>query len=136
MHNLHVRSRVITRVGSHKKDVLMFCQTRARACQEQVQLLDRESATLIWRLLELLIKQNGVRAFSIPIAFPFLKKIFFVLIVFSYFFLHIFFFLNNVFLNLMDLLLILHWSCNYISSSLYGFFTNSKLIFPPSPSLW
>ena len=50
----------VHRANSHKKDVLYFCGERARICREHIDMLDRESAGLIWRLLELLIKQNGV----------------------------------------------------------------------------
>ncbi|XP_059152766.1 protein transport protein Sec16A-like isoform X2 [Physella acuta] len=49
----------LTRVSTHKKDVLLFCQQKARACAEDISLPDRESAQLLWRFLELLIKQNG-----------------------------------------------------------------------------
>ncbi|GFO45592.1 transport protein sec16a [Plakobranchus ocellatus] len=49
----------LTRANTHKKDVLLFCQQKAKECAENVSMTDRESAQLIWRLLELLIKQNG-----------------------------------------------------------------------------
>ncbi|CAL1538622.1 unnamed protein product [Lymnaea stagnalis] len=49
----------LTRNNTHKKDVLLFCQQKARSCAEDISLADRESAQLLWRLLELLIKQNG-----------------------------------------------------------------------------
>ncbi|XP_013096813.2 uncharacterized protein LOC106080064 isoform X1 [Biomphalaria glabrata] len=50
----------LTRTNTHKKDVLLFCQQKAASCAENVSLLDRESAQLLWRFLELLIKQNGL----------------------------------------------------------------------------
>ncbi|KAL3871831.1 hypothetical protein ACJMK2_039803 [Sinanodonta woodiana] len=45
---------------THKNDVVVFCQKKARACAENINMMDRESAELIWRFLELLIKQNGI----------------------------------------------------------------------------
>ena len=52
------------RGDTHKNDVLTYCQSKAKACAENVQLTDRDSAELIWRLLEVLIKQNGVSTFN------------------------------------------------------------------------
>ncbi|XP_060066100.1 uncharacterized protein LOC132546405 [Ylistrum balloti] len=49
----------VIRGDTHKNDVLSFCQRKARACTENINMIDRESAELIWKLLELLIKQNG-----------------------------------------------------------------------------
>ncbi|XP_033732469.1 LOW QUALITY PROTEIN: uncharacterized protein LOC117321945 [Pecten maximus] len=49
----------VIRGDTHKNDVLSFCQRKARACAENINMIDRESAELIWKLLELLIKQNG-----------------------------------------------------------------------------
>ncbi|XP_021349044.1 uncharacterized protein LOC110447583 isoform X3 [Mizuhopecten yessoensis] len=49
----------VIRGDTHKNDVLAFCQRKARACAENINMIDRESAELIWKLLELLIKQNG-----------------------------------------------------------------------------
>ncbi|XP_078325868.1 uncharacterized protein LOC111124202 isoform X11 [Crassostrea virginica] len=49
----------LVRGDTHKNDVLRYCQMRAKACAENVQLTDRDSAELLWRFLELLIKQNG-----------------------------------------------------------------------------
>ena len=48
------------RGDTHKNDVLLFCQRKAKECIDDMDLDDRESAELIWRFLELLIKQNGV----------------------------------------------------------------------------
>ena len=50
----------ISRNETHKNDVLLYCQAKAKECADNVAMLDRESAELIWRLLELLLKQNGV----------------------------------------------------------------------------
>ena len=36
----------------------------AKQCAETIQMEDRESAELIWKFLELVIKQNGVRLLS------------------------------------------------------------------------
>ncbi|XP_067662358.1 protein transport protein Sec16A-like isoform X2 [Haliotis asinina] len=49
----------LTRADTHKNDVLQFCQRKAQKCAENINMVDRDSAVLIWRLLELLIKQNG-----------------------------------------------------------------------------
>ncbi|XP_052250710.1 uncharacterized protein LOC127857963 isoform X3 [Dreissena polymorpha] len=49
----------LVRGDTHKNDVLLYCQSKARACAENMALEDRDSAELIWRFLELLIKQNG-----------------------------------------------------------------------------
>ncbi|CAH1786045.1 unnamed protein product [Owenia fusiformis] len=44
---------------THKNDVVSFCQSKIKEALEDQQLVDRESAILVWKLLELLIKQNG-----------------------------------------------------------------------------
>ncbi|XP_064615926.1 LOW QUALITY PROTEIN: protein transport protein Sec16A-like [Liolophura sinensis] len=44
---------------THKNDVLMFCQRQAKMCKEDVDMIDRDSAELLWKFLEMLIKQNG-----------------------------------------------------------------------------
>ncbi|KAK3087524.1 hypothetical protein FSP39_007014 [Pinctada imbricata] len=49
----------LVRGDTHKNDVLVFCQRKAKECLDNVQMMDRESAALIWKYLELLIKQNG-----------------------------------------------------------------------------
>jgi len=48
------------RVETHKNDVLLFCQSMSATCRKNSALIDSESAELLWRFLELLIKQNGV----------------------------------------------------------------------------
>ncbi|KAK3590775.1 hypothetical protein CHS0354_038713 [Potamilus streckersoni] len=45
---------------THKNDVVVFCQKKAKACADNINMVDRESAELIWKFLELLIKQNGI----------------------------------------------------------------------------
>ncbi|XP_070176214.1 protein transport protein Sec16A-like isoform X2 [Littorina saxatilis] len=59
MEDLKVFPGPLVRNETHKNDVLMYCQKMAKECSEDVDMLDRESAELIWRLLELLLKQNG-----------------------------------------------------------------------------
>ncbi|KAK6194900.1 hypothetical protein SNE40_000435 [Patella caerulea] len=49
----------LVRGDTHKNDVLLFCQRKAKMCNEDINMVDRESAELTWRLLEVLIKQNG-----------------------------------------------------------------------------
>ncbi|KAK7502616.1 hypothetical protein BaRGS_00006191, partial [Batillaria attramentaria] len=49
----------LVRNETHKNDVLLLCQKKAKECVENIDMVDRESAELIWRLLELLLKQNG-----------------------------------------------------------------------------
>ncbi|ESO98713.1 hypothetical protein LOTGIDRAFT_231137 [Lottia gigantea] len=49
----------LIRGDTHKNDILLFCQRKAKKCAEEINMMDRESAELIWKLLELLIKQNG-----------------------------------------------------------------------------
>ncbi len=48
------------RGDTHKNDVVLFCQKKAHQCREDVAMIDRQSADLVWKFLELLIKQNGV----------------------------------------------------------------------------
>lgn len=50
---------------THKNDVLLYCQKMAHECRNNIHLIDRESAELIWHYLELLIKQNGVSSSSL-----------------------------------------------------------------------
>eukprot|EP00058_Branchiostoma_floridae_P014780 XP_002600268.1 hypothetical protein BRAFLDRAFT_66773 [Branchiostoma floridae] len=44
---------------THKSDVIRFCQDKAAACLASTDLRDKESAALLWQLLELLCRQNG-----------------------------------------------------------------------------
>ncbi|XP_013415161.1 protein transport protein Sec16A isoform X2 [Lingula anatina] len=44
---------------THKNDVIAFCMHKAKECRENVNMIDRESAELLWKFLVLLIKQNG-----------------------------------------------------------------------------
>ncbi|XP_037073817.1 protein transport protein Sec16B-like [Pollicipes pollicipes] len=47
---------------THKNSVLQFCQQKMREAEQQPALVDKESCLLIWQLLLLLIRQNGVAA--------------------------------------------------------------------------
>ncbi|XP_041368328.1 protein transport protein Sec16A-like isoform X2 [Gigantopelta aegis] len=49
----------LTQSDTHKTDVLCYCQQKSKQCAEDINMLDRESAQLMWKLLERLIKQNG-----------------------------------------------------------------------------
>ncbi|CAH1271159.1 SEC16A [Branchiostoma lanceolatum] len=44
---------------THKSDVIRFCQDKAAACLASTDIRDKESAALLWQLLELLCRQNG-----------------------------------------------------------------------------
>ncbi|XP_078685894.1 uncharacterized protein LOC144918746 [Branchiostoma floridae x Branchiostoma belcheri] len=44
---------------THKSDVIRFCQDKAAASLASTELRDKESAALLWQLLELLCRQNG-----------------------------------------------------------------------------
>ena len=55
----------IFRLETHKNDVMLFCQSMSAACRRNSELVDCESAELLWRFLELLIKQNGVQFFTV-----------------------------------------------------------------------
>ena len=52
---------VYCRGVTHKNDVLLFCQRRLQEIKMgTVDSVDREGMELMWKYLELLIKQNGV----------------------------------------------------------------------------
>lgn len=52
---------VLYRGVTHKNDVLLFCQRRLQELRNaNTHYADREGLELIWKYLELLIKQNGV----------------------------------------------------------------------------
>ncbi|XP_062929806.1 protein transport protein Sec16A isoform X7 [Mobula hypostoma] len=44
---------------THKVDVINFAQTKATECLRNEELLDKESANLLWELIVLLCRQNG-----------------------------------------------------------------------------
>ena len=59
----HVTCLSCCRNETHKNDVLLLCQQRARDCRARApQGVDAENAALLWNYLQLLIKQNGVSA--------------------------------------------------------------------------
>lgn len=49
------------RDDTHKVDVINFAQSKATKCLQDESLLDKESASLLWNLIVLLCRQNGVR---------------------------------------------------------------------------
>ncbi|XP_052828861.1 protein transport protein Sec16A isoform X6 [Octopus bimaculoides] len=56
---LHSFPGPLIRGETHKNDVLLFCQSKVKEYGENIRMTDRESAILLWKFLELLIKQNG-----------------------------------------------------------------------------
>lgn len=51
---------VVSREDLHKVDAISFALQRAEACMRDDKIQDRESAALLWNLLILLCRQNGV----------------------------------------------------------------------------
>jgi len=49
-----------TREETHKVDVIKFSQNKALECSRDNNLLDRDSARLLWDFIVLLCRQNGV----------------------------------------------------------------------------
>ncbi|XP_033642753.1 protein transport protein Sec16A-like isoform X3 [Asterias rubens] len=49
----------LIRGETHKGDVLRFSQQKSAACSESTEMMDRESAALLWELMVLLCRQNG-----------------------------------------------------------------------------
>lgn len=49
------------REETHKVDVIKFSQNKALECSRDNNLLDRDSARLLWDFIMLLCRQNGVR---------------------------------------------------------------------------
>lgn len=49
-----------TREETHKVDVIKFSQSKALECSRDNDLLDRDSACLLWDFIMLLCRQNGV----------------------------------------------------------------------------
>lgn len=49
------------REETHKVDVIKFSQNKALECARDNNLLDRDSARLLWDFIVLLCRQNGVR---------------------------------------------------------------------------
>lgn len=48
------------REETHKVDVIKFSQSKAMECLRDNDLLDRDSARLLWDFIMLLCRQNGV----------------------------------------------------------------------------
>ena len=46
--------------STHKKDVLQFANRKSAASLESFDLVDRESTSLLWNFLSLMVRQNGV----------------------------------------------------------------------------
>lgn len=46
---------------THKVDVINFAQNKATKCLQNENLIDKESASLLWNFIVLLCRQNGVR---------------------------------------------------------------------------
>ena len=53
---------IICRGETHKNDVVQFITSQSRKCAANTSLVDRQSATLVWDLLALMVRQNGVSA--------------------------------------------------------------------------
>lgn len=49
------------RDDTHKVDVINFAQNKATKCLQNENLIDKESANLLWNFIILLCRQNGVR---------------------------------------------------------------------------
>lgn len=49
------------RDDTHKVDVINFAQNKATKCLQNENLIDKESASLLWSFIVLLCRQNGVR---------------------------------------------------------------------------
>lgn len=51
------------RDDTHKVDVINFAQNKAIKCLQNENLIDKESASLLWNFIVLLCRQNGVCVF-------------------------------------------------------------------------
>lgn len=51
---------VFFRDETHKVDVINFAQSKAAQCFKNENLIDKESASLLWDFIVLLCRQNGV----------------------------------------------------------------------------
>lgn len=51
---------VCIREETHKVDVIKFAQNKAQECMRNDNLIDKDSAFLIWEFIVLLCRQNGV----------------------------------------------------------------------------
>lgn len=50
----------VHREETHKVDVIKFAQNKAQECLRNDDLIDKDSAYLIWEFIVLLCRQNGV----------------------------------------------------------------------------
>lgn len=50
----------VHREETHKVDVIKFAQNKAQECLRNDDLMDKDSAFLIWEFIVLLCRQNGV----------------------------------------------------------------------------
>jgi len=49
---------------THKNSVIAFCMRKLKKAEKDPELFDRESVILLWKLLILLLRQNGVSRYS------------------------------------------------------------------------
>jgi len=49
---------------THKNSVIAFCMRKLKKAERDPELFDRESVILLWKLLILLLRQNGVSRYS------------------------------------------------------------------------
>lgn len=49
---------------THKNSVIAFCTRKLKKAERDPELFDRESVILLWKLLILLLRQNGVSRYS------------------------------------------------------------------------
>lgn len=61
LHSLSLFSCAFVREETHKVDVIKFAQNKAQECMRNDDLMDKDSAFLIWEFIILLCRQNGVR---------------------------------------------------------------------------
>lgn len=76
---------VLFREETHKVDVIKFAQNKAQECMRNDDLIDKDSALLIWEFIVLLCRQNGVCTRVCPCApktvlFSFLFQVCLILI--------------------------------------------------------
>lgn len=58
--NVLLLSHFSFRDDTHKVDVINFAQNKATQCFKNENLIDKESASLLWDFIVLLCRQNGV----------------------------------------------------------------------------
>lgn len=58
------------RGDTHKVDVINFAQNKATKCLQNENLIDKESASLLWNFIVLLCRQNGVSFSLAPASVP------------------------------------------------------------------